>query len=351
MSSQPQKKKRMVILVHFLKAEDYKKYISFAKFIPPTLAEYFFGFKKFWVKRHFSINEEVEGWLISLFQTAKKLLLLPREVARKKILEALLYAQEKLKAEFGVIGAFLSSLTQSGEWLVKRKELKMYITTGRALTVWALLENLKKIQQELNFDLKEKNLAIVGAGGNIGSALSKLLEKKVRKLFLIERKKGRIESLKKEMKNAYFSQNIENVKEADIIITTTSHPDALLKVEFLKKGAIIIDNSEPSNVSEDLVKQRKDIFVIDGARVSTKSIGFNLGEFNKVGCLPYTCYACITEGILQALEGRRENFVGKIDETHLEEVEKWAKKYKIEISPFSFQGKPVSIKKYREINE
>lgn len=349
MSSQLKKKKRMVILVHFLRAEDYKKYISFAKFIPPSVGEHLFGLKKFWVMQNFSIKKEVEGWLISLFQTAKKLLLLPREVARKKILEALLYAQEKLNAEFGVIGAFLPSLTQNGEWLVKRKELKMYINTGRALTVWVLLENLKKIQQELGFDLKEKNLAIVGAGGNIGSALSKLLEKKARKLFLIERKKERIENLKKEIKNAYFSQNIEDVKEADIIITTTSHPDVLLKSEFLKKGAIIIDNSEPSNVSEDLVKQRKDIFVIDGARVSTKSIGFNLEEFNKVGCLPYTCYACITEGILQALEGEKKNFVGKVDFEHLSEVKRWANKYKIIPAPFSFAGKEISLENYKKV--
>ena len=175
------------------------------------------------------------------------------------------------------------------------------------------------------------------------------LKKKFASFFLIERKKERIESLKKEIKNAYFSQNIENVKEADIIITTTSHPDVLLRAEFLKKGAIIIDNSEPSNVSEDLVKQRKDIFVIDGARVSTKNIGFNLEEFNKVGCLPYTCYACITEGILQALEGEKKNFVGEIDFEHLNEVKRWVNKYKITIAPFSFAGKKVSLETYKKV--
>jgi hypothetical protein len=94
------------------------------------------------------------------------------------------------------------------------------------------------------------------------------------------------------------------VAAADLIITTTSAPDALLTVEELRSGSIVADVSLPKNISK-AEHSRDDVTVVDGGRVKLPG----KPEFSvDIGLSRGVVYACMAETMALALEGRLENF-------------------------------------------
>ncbi len=105
-----------------------------------------------------------------------------------------------------------------------------------------------------------------------------------------------------------FETTVElKTKEADVIVTATSHPDALLQPEHLAKDAIIVDVSQPPNLSYEVCQQRPDIHRIDGGLVDFPV------QIVIPGMPPGKNFACIAEVIMQAMENERKNHVGSID--------------------------------------
>jgi predicted amino acid dehydrogenase len=178
-------------------------------------------------------------------------------------------------------------------------------------------------------------LAIIGAYGVIGEAVSKILVPQFQHSILIGRRQEKFKKLEENTKGDFETTVELKTKEADIIVTATSHPTALLRPEDLKKNVIVIDVSQPPNLSSMICKQRPDIFRIDGGLVDfpIKIIipGMPAGKN----------FACITEVIMQAMEKERENHVGSIDFNHLRKTEKWAKKYGYTLNELTNFGKAL----------
>jgi predicted amino acid dehydrogenase len=83
------------------------------------------------------------------------------------------------------------------------------------------------------------------------------------------------------------------LKKADIIIVFTSARGARLQPEYISPGTIIIDDTQPSAISQDLVKNRNDILVVDGGIIHLPGFNphFKLGLLRKGdmwGCLAET---------------------------------------------------------------
>jgi predicted amino acid dehydrogenase len=125
--------------------------------------------------------------------------------------------------------------------------------------------------------------------------------------------------------------------EADIIVTATSHPKALLNSKCLKKNAIIIDVSQPSNLSLDVCQSRPDICRIDGGYVDFPAEYHASIPGTPTGKL----FSCIVEAIMQAMENERENHVGSIDLKYLRKTEKWAEKYGFTLKELTNFGTPI----------
>jgi predicted amino acid dehydrogenase len=297
-------------------------------------------FPESWIHENLIVSPElnvhgIKGYITGLTLTARQMMELPRETVRKHILDAALFLQNELGVDVIQLGALTTSVTDGGVWVVKQKEYRGYVNHGdsytAAVTCQATLKALKLFQKNPS----DQVLAIIGAYGVIGEAVSKILVPQFQHSILIGRRQEKFKKLEENVKGDFETTVELKTKEADIIVTATSHPTALLRSEHLKKNAIVVDVSQPPNLSSVICKQRPDVCRIDGGLVDfpIKIIipGMPVGKN----------FACISEVIMQALENERENHVGSIDLNHLRKTEKWAKKYGYTLNELTNFGKAL----------
>jgi predicted amino acid dehydrogenase len=105
----------------------------------------------------------------------------------------------------------------------------------------------------------------------------------------------------------------------------------------LKKNSIVVDVSQPPNLTNDVLKIRKDVLRIDGGLVD-----FPYEYPIPIPGMPKgKNFACIAEVIMQAMECEKENHVGSIDIDFLKKTEKWAKKYGYVLNELTNFGKAI----------
>jgi fatty aldehyde-generating acyl-ACP reductase len=297
-------------------------------------------FPESWIHGNLIVSPElnvhgIKGYITGLTLTARQMMQLPRETVRQHILDAALFLQNELSVDVIQLGALTTSVTDGGVWVVNQKEYRGYVNHGdsytAAVTCQATLKALKHFQKNPS----DQILAIVGAYGVIGEAVSKILVPQFKHVILIGRRQEKFKKLEENIEGDFETTVELKTKEADILVTATSHPTALLQSEHLKKNAIVVDVSQPPNLSFVVCKQRPDVHRIDGGLVDfpVKIIIPGMPEGKN--------FACISEVIMQALENERENHVGSIDLNHLRRTEKWAKKYGYTLNELTNFGKPL----------
>jgi len=290
-------------------------------------------------------GEQIKGWLLICPLTTQQLLENP-DLGRKRIRETVFLA-EKLGAKIVGLGAITSSITHGGKDLVD--EIKIGITNGRALTVGMTWVGVKEIARIKKVDLAQATVAIVGATGIIGKAISKVLIYDGVKKFILVAKREHFKDLI-ELKNALekinpllsieISAEMTSIKKADIVIVATSSPEILINSSCLKTGAIVYDVTQPQNVSPRLVEERKDVLIIDGALVKTPGINYNF----DLGLPPETIFACVAETMILAAEKRfNVRLVGDVEIENVKEILNLAKKYNFTHAPFTSFGKVIFL--------
>lgn len=285
----------------------------------------------------FDIYGQAEGYLIAVLLTAKQMMT-DRENARKRILNTLLYAQNKLGVELVGLGALTKSVTEGGRWLADNKNVRVKITNGDTFTTVMAIEAIDEIIKKRS--LQDPVIAIVGATGIIGQALSQLLMN--HKLILIGRNPERIKQIFPglvETSRLILSSRLSDAINADIIITATNHHDSFIKSEHLKQNAVVYDLAQPNNVALSVIKERLDIISIDGGYISIPGINlrFNMGPPRG------TTFACLAETILQALENDNKNYIGYVDINNIKLIKERARKYNFIHAPFTSYGEQINF--------
>jgi len=342
---------KFVILGHLMKREDLRVFSPLGRYLPLRLIERFTAFlpakKSFQIMSHFNVFDRTEGWLLGIALTPQQMMTFSKEKVRKKILEAVLFSQDKLGAELLMLGALTAPLTSAGKWLTENPKVKLNITTGNTYTAAISIEAAEKAIDLAGLDFSKIKIAIIGAAGVIGEAITKYFNQKGAKLLLIERMPEKFERLKPFLigDNYKLTCDIKEIMNAGIIVTATSHPDVLINPELLKEKAIVIDVTEPSDLPSNIAQVRPDVIAIDGGRVKWENIniGMDLGVPKKVG------FACMTEAFLQALEERRENYTGSVDLEHLKETQQWAKKWGFSLADFTCFNKQIPLEKFKKV--
>jgi fatty aldehyde-generating acyl-ACP reductase len=295
-------------------------------------------FPKSWVDEKLIISPEIyingtSGYIIGLTLTARQIMELPRETVRKRILDAALFIQNQLDVEIIQLGALTTSVTNGGIWLTEQKEYVGWVNHGDSYTAAVTCQVVLKALKFFNKKPTDLVIAIVGAYGIIGEAVAKLLVPQFKHSILIGRRQEKLKKLEENLQGSYETTVDLKTKKVDIIVTATSHPTALLNSNHLKKNAIIVDVSQPPNLSYELCQKRLDINRVDGGLV-------NFPTRIPIPTMPAgKNFACIVEVIMQSLENKRENHVGSIDLNHLRITEKWAKKYGYTLNELTNFGK------------
>jgi predicted amino acid dehydrogenase len=283
-------------------------------------------FPKSWTHENLIVSPELDvngtkGHITGITLTAQEMMNAPLEKVRKIILDSAVLLQDEFGVDLIQLGALTTSVTSGGEWVVQQKEYTGFVNHGdsytAAVTCQATLKALTLFQKSPS----DQVLAIIGAYGIIGEAVSKILVPQFRHSILIGRRQEKFKKLEENIKGDFETTVELKTKEADIIITATSHPTALLQSEHLRKNAIVIDVSQPPNLSFDICKHRPDVCRIDGGLVDFPV------KIVIPGMPPGKNFACIAEVIMQAIENEWKNHVGSIDLNYLRKTEKWGKKY------------------------
>jgi len=295
-----------------------------------------------WIKNDYIISPELDidgakGYVIALNLLPKQVIEFPREYIRNKIIETALIAQNKYGVEIIQLGALTTSVTNGAKWLADQKEYTGFVTHGDSYTASVTIHAVLKALEKFNKNSEELILAIIGAYGIIGEAISKILVPHFKFSKLIGRRKEKLDELTTKIKGNYETTTELYIKDSDVIVTATSHPTALLKEKHLKKNAIVVDVSQPPNLTQDILALRKDVIRIDGGLV----------DFPRAYLMPIPGipkgknFACIAEVIMQAMENEEKNHVGSIDLNHMKKTEKWGEKYDYILKELTNFGKKI----------
>lgn len=286
-----------------------------------------------WLKDDYILSpefdfEKTSGYLLGLRITAKEMMYQPREEMQKKILDAAVFLQDSFKVELLQLGALTTSVTEGGRWLTMQPSFRGFINHGDSYTAAVACNVVNNIIDKYGIVPEKSSLAVVGGYGIIGEAISKKLVPLFGRSIIVGRNQKKLESLAAQINNSSVKITTElDIKTADIVITATNHPSALIHSEHLKKHAVVVDVAQPPNVSMELCQERPDVVRVDGGYVSIPAkYGVSIPGYPK-GKL----FSCIAEVIMQALENDRSHHVGSIDMQYMESTKIWAQKYGFEL--------------------
>jgi len=127
--------------------------------------------------------------------------------------------------------------------------------------------------------------------------------------------------------------DVADIRQADAIITVSSAGKELILPEHLRAGAVVCDVARPRDVSVRVSKERPDVLVIEGGVVKVPgNVEFNF----RFGFPEKTAYACMSETMMLALEGRVENFTLGKDVTveQVDEINRIAHKHGFDLAGY-----------------
>lgn len=292
-------------------------------------------------------SEEVIGEIISVHLTPKQLLGRDRKLVERHIDAAIKLARKRGATLIG-LGALTAPATGGGNQLRGRTEIA--VTNGNAYTAVATFKAIEKITTK--FETKP-TVALVGASGSVGSAVTRLLQQTgiAGELVLIGRTPSNLQKLAAEApaQQAVVSTDIADCKRAQIVVLMTSATEALLKSEHVAEGAYVLDDTQPRNTSPELLAQRPDITLIDGGLVMTpglKRSGVNIGIPANMS------FACLAETALLALDKHAgHGVIGQPTLEQLNYLSRLADKFSdlgFHLAPPTAFGKEISVPGWEE---
>jgi predicted amino acid dehydrogenase len=320
--------KKIAFLIHprISAREDMRRVFPLFQFIPESILQKLLKILPPVArgKITFEDTKEIIGWIIVIPILGKQFLEGKREFIFNKLLKALKIAK-KLGVEIIGLGEFIASVTEGGKDLEGKVD-GILIDNGKSLTAATIIKFLEEITKMRNIDLTKEKIAIVGAGGSIGLGVSLFLASKKFHLILIEKKKKipKLINLFSSFPNVEINDNLFLLKKTKIVVVCTSSTEKLIKSKHLKEGAIIYDITQPRNTSPEILRQRKDITIIDGGIFDTPKIDYGM----DIGLKKHQAYACLTETIICALEGVNKSYVGYAHPQEIEKMLKLMEKYK-----------------------
>ncbi|HEY5979452.1 MAG TPA: hypothetical protein VIT41_07440 [Microlunatus sp.] len=259
---------------------------------------------------------------------ARQLLTEDRRWVLGKIEQAVDRAVE-LGASVVGLGALTAPVTAGGRLLRERPGLT--VTTGNAFTAHLTVEALRRLLPAA----PGGHIAVVGATGSVGSCVVRLLadEPIGTELTLVAREPNRLAALGSEVAAALAgrgepmevrtARTMAAVRDADLVLILTSAADALLRGEHLKRGAVVLDDTQPRNTDPVLARERPDVLVVDGGVAEIPGIEVR----GDIGLPRGLAYACLCETMLMALDGLRGHAVGTADVGHARRMRDAARRH------------------------
>lgn len=339
---------KFAFLVHPRNIEDiYRKYpiarflpnflvTSVLKYLPPVTLGKIRGLRS-------SNGTRQDGIIISLTVTADQILN-NKEYAVKKIVKAFAHAK-KYGVEIVGLGSLTSPIVGGGAAIVGKHN--MYVTNGNALTAAMTIAGIREVSKIKNLNLSRSTIAVIGATGSVGQAVSRILvrDEHIAKLILVGKTPKHLNELQEkidEIKNGseiIITASMDDIKTADLVIVATSASGAIVQKDHLKQGAIVYDVTQPQNVPRSIREERPDVLVIDGAIVELPP---ETGYRFDLGIPKGTAFACMAETMIIAAEDLLSDFsIGHVELEQVDYVVKKATHHEFKLARLHSWGVPL----------
>ena len=236
------------------------------------------------------------------------------KTARRKVLSAMELAQ-KNGIDITALGGFTSIIFENFN-LLKEQQIRSTtlewerFTTGNTHTAWVICRQVETNAPKLGIDLSQARVAVIGATGDIGSAVCRWLSQRtgVKELLLVARQPQPLLDLQQELGGGRILKLEEALPEADVVVWVASLPQTLsIDAASLKSPCLMIDGCYPKNL--DSKASGDGIHVLKGGIVEFFSdITWQMMEMAEMDNPKRQMFACFAEAILLEFEGIHTNF-------------------------------------------
>jgi predicted amino acid dehydrogenase len=299
-----------------------------------------------------------DGELIVLPHLPSELLALSGNAAVTLVQNAVDLASERGAKVVG-LGGFSSIVADGG--LALRQRPGLTITSGNSLTTWTAIRSIEAACAKHGFALAESTVAVVGASGAIGHALSLLCAERAAQLILVgnplatEASLGKLREVADDCRrhvaaraaagreftpgtwaariargrtSAPRSEDVgmtittdidQHLPQAHIVLSATSAVQPFIASRHLREGALVCDVSRPFNLAPDLAEQRDDLRLLSGALLlpPPSSVLGHVEAPERENAL----VSCAAETIVLALSGyQSEHLCGRLDIATIEDI-------------------------------
>lgn len=236
------------------------------------------------------------------------------KTAVRKVQNAMAYAQ---KQGFNVtaLGGFTSIIFENfdlARFQTVRSTLLEWqrFTTGNTHTAWVICRQVEQNAPHLGIDLATATVAVVGATGDIGSAVCRWLHERsgVRDLRLVARQQNALVALQEDLGCGRIQPLEAALPEADVVVWVASLPRTMaINPQQLRQPCLMVDGGYPKNL--DLRLQGRNLHVLKGGVVEFwRDISWRMMQIAEMDRPSRQMFACFAEAMLLEFEGWYTNF-------------------------------------------
>ena len=295
---------------------------------------------------HFDVfGGKAEGYIVAVLLSGKQMKELDRHLVERRIIDAILFTQNKLGAERIGLGAYTAPMTRNGLAVIKHPGIKAYITHGDALSAASAVPIVRESARLKGIDIATSSIAVVGAYGIVGKAAALLLaEFNPRAMILTGHNHNKLAAISRELSGCFQGEIIcsadnSAIRQADIVILSITSDGYIVGPKDLKKNAVVVDMAQPHNMSQEVCIQRPDVLRVDGGYMSIADINLRF----KMGPPRGTTSACLTETIISALSGDCDHHVGPVDMDFARSIMPLANSLGFEVAPPTNFSRPIDL--------
>jgi fatty aldehyde-generating acyl-ACP reductase len=235
------------------------------------------------------------------------------KTAKRKVLKAMELAQ-KNGITITALGGFTSIIFEDMNLLKEERVSAVELdwtrfTTGNTHTAWVICQQVETNAPRLGIDLATAKVAVVGASGDIGSAVCRWLQRRgVGELLLVARRPQPLIDLQQSLGEGRILALEEALPEADVVVWVASLPQSLeIDTASLKKPCLMIDGGYPKNL--DSKAAAPGVHVLKGGIVEFwQDIGWQMMEVAEMAKPQRQMFACFAEAMLLDFEALHTNF-------------------------------------------
>jgi fatty aldehyde-generating acyl-ACP reductase len=235
------------------------------------------------------------------------------KTAKRKVLKAMELAQ-KTGIDITALGGFTSIIFEDMNLLKEERVSAVQLdwqrfTTGNTHTAWVICQQVVHNAPRLGIDLACAKVAVVGASGDIGSAVCRWLQRQgVGELLLVARRPQPLIDLQASLGEGRILALEEALAEAQVVVWVASLPESLqIDLAALPRPCLMIDGGYPKNLNSKAAAA--DVHVLKGGIVEFwQDIGWQMMAVAEMAKPQRQMFACFAEAMLLDFEQRHTNF-------------------------------------------